>query len=91
MPNTTFEEIWSRIVAHEGETFHTITDKPFTYEIEGAGFYPSRTDYRISESDFRKAYQMVPIDGPGVIHRIVRGPAYVWAVLHDQRIVLGEW
>jgi len=91
MPNTTFEEIWSRIVTHEGETFHTITDKPFTYEIEGAGFYPSRTHYRISKSDFRKAYQMVPIDGPGVINRIVRGPAYVWAVLHDQRISLGEW
>ena len=70
MPNTTFEEIWSRIVTHEGETFHTITDKPFTYEIEGAGFYPSRTHYRISKSDFRKAYQMVPIDGPGVINRI---------------------
>ncbi|MGA9347269.1 MAG: hypothetical protein WBW48_00500, partial [Anaerolineae bacterium] len=52
MPNTTFGEIWNRIVAHEGETFHTKNDKPFTYEIKGEGFYPSlRTRYRISKSN----------------------------------------
>ena len=28
---------------------------------------------------------MVPIPGPGSINRIVQGPAYVWAVLHDDR------
>lgn len=91
MPNTPFEEIWIRIVNHEGETFHTITGLEFTYKIDGEGFYPSRTHYRISKTDFRKAYQMVPIDGPGMINEIVRGPAYTWAVLHDQRISLGEW
>lgn len=91
MLNTTFEEMWSRIVAHAGETFRTITDKPFTYRIEGDGFFPSRTFYRISKADFIKAYELVPIAGPGVINQLVRGPSYVWAVLHDQRITLGEW
>jgi len=90
MPNTPFEEIWSRIVTHEGKTFHTITGLEFTYKIYGDGFYPSRTNYRISKTDFRKAYQKVPIEGPGIINDIVRGPSYVWATLHDRRISLGE-
>lgn len=91
MPNTPFEEIWRRIVTHEGEIFRTKTGLEFTYRIDGEGFYPSRTSYRISKTDFRRAYEIVPIGGPGVINDIVRGPAYVWAVLHDQRISLGEW
>ena len=91
MPNTPFEEIWRRIVTHEGKIFRTKTGLEFTYRIDGEGFYPSRTNYRISKTDFRRAYEIVPIDGPGVINDIVRGPAYVWAVLHDQRISLGEW
>jgi len=91
MSQPPFEEIWDRIVAHAGEMFHTIMGLPFTYKIRGDGFYPSRTNYRISKANFREAYQWVPIEGPGVINKIVRGPAYVWAVLHDPRISLGEW
>jgi len=93
MPSIPFEEIWSRIAEHAGETFHTIPPRSleFTYSVDRNGFYPSRTVYRISKEDFRTAYQMVPIKGPGVINNIVRGPSYVWAVLHDQRISLGEW
>jgi len=91
MPNRPFEEIWSRITVHAGETFHTKTGLKFTYKIKGSGFYPSRTNYRISKTDFRTAYRMVPIDGPGAINEIVRGPSYVWAVLHDQRISVGKW
>ena len=86
-----FEEVWKRIVAHAGETFHTKTGLPLTYELVGDGFYPSRTRYRISKADFEVAYQMVPIEGPGAINDIVRGPAYVWAVLHDPRISSGQW
>jgi len=91
MPITLFEEIWNRIARHKGETFHTITGLEFTYEIDGDGFYPSRTIYKISKTDFRKAYEMIPIDGLGKINEIARGPSYIWAVLHDQRISLGEW
>lgn len=86
-----FEEIWRRIVDHAGETFHTIRGLEFTYEVDPGGFYPSRTPYRISRTDFEKAYQLVPIDGPGEINWIVRGPSYVWAVLHDQRISSRGW
>ncbi len=91
LAKTRFEEVWTRIVKHQGQTFRTITGKKFRYMIEQNGFYPSRTQYRISKRDFEKAYRMVPIDGPGEIAQIVRGPSYVWAALHDHRICLGEW
>lgn len=81
-----FENIWRRIREHEGDIFYTITGLKFTYSIEGDIFHPSRTDYNISKADFEKAYAMMPIKGPGGINNIVRGPAYVWAVLHDSRI-----
>lgn len=91
MPRTSFRSVWERIVAHAGETFRTKRNLEFTYHVDRDDFYQSRTKYRISRSDFTKAYQNVPLDGPGAINTEVRGPAYVWAVLHDRRISRGEW
>jgi hypothetical protein len=54
-------------------------------------FHPSRTDYGISKAEFGKALALVPFDGPGVISDTVRGPSYVWAVLHDKRVRKHDW
>ena len=86
-----FNEVYKRIKAHQGQIFLTKTGLEFKYTINGNGFYPSRTQYRISISDIEKAYRMVPFDGPGVVNDIVRGPAYLWAVLHDKRIRQDDW
>ena len=86
-----FNEIYSRLKANQNEIFHTKTGLEFSYSIDGKGFYPSRTNYRISISDIEKAYELAPFDGPGVINHIVRGPAYLWAVLHDHRIRKTDW
>lgn len=91
MKKPTFNIIWQRIISNEGNIFHTKTDLEFTYEIHGKCFYPSRTEYAISMSDFEKAYDLGPIEGPGEINNLVRGPAYVWAVIHDSRISSGAW
>jgi hypothetical protein len=86
-----FAVIWGRIAALQGEQFATVTGLPFTYRVDGDALYPSRTDYRLSRSDFETAYGRVPISGPGAINYDVRGPAYVWAILHDQRVSQGAW
>lgn len=86
-----FEKIWKRIIFHEGETFQTKKGEKFTYEVKGSIVHPSRTDWNISKSDFARAHRLVPISGPGLINQIVMGPAYVWGILHDARISLGEW
>jgi hypothetical protein len=86
-----FSEIWSRIKALEGEEFETKTGKPFTFVVSGQIFRPSRTKYNITKTDFEKAFALVPFDGPSVVNDTVRGPAYIWAILHDRRIRKGDW
>ena len=85
------DEVWARIKSHEGEKFETRTGKTFTYHIDGEIFHPSRTEYNISKRNFEIALELVPLDGPGIINNLVRGPAYVWAVLHDHRIRGQDW
>lgn len=85
------DDIWDRLKAYEGHEFETKTGKIFTYELSGDVFHSSRTNYNISKSEFRKALELVPFDGPGAINCTVRGPAYVWAVLHDRRIRRQDW
>ena len=81
-----FNVIWDRILKHQGEVFHTITNKPFIYTVAGNSVITNRTNYPINKSQFIKAYEMGEIHGPGQISKIVRGPAYVFAVLTDSRI-----
>jgi hypothetical protein len=86
-----FITIWERIADRQGEVFRTKRGLEFTYRIEGDFFLPSRTDWNITKRDFLKAFELVPMDGPGVINNLVMGPTYVWAVLHDERISKGNW
>ena len=85
------DDLWVRLKSLQGRDFETKTGKPFTYEITGDVFYPSRTTYNISKAEFRKALALAPLDGPGAIRDTVRGPAYVWAVLHDKRVRRQDW
>ena len=74
-----------------GDEFRTVTKMPFTYEVIGDYLVSSRTEYKISKSDFAKAYAEVPLSGPGEITKLVRGSSYVYAILHDERISNNEW
>jgi len=51
------------------------------------GILTSRTNHILSKSDIKKAYDKMPIKGPGEINNLVRGPAYIWAILNDNRIL----
>ena len=90
MYDTLFDEIWNLIVSHAGEPFSTKTGLQFTYGIEGNRLCLNSNTYRISKNDFEKAYSMLPINGPGEIGEMVRGPSYVWAILQNRRISEGE-
>lgn len=86
-----FDEVWARIVGHAGQPFQTITGLEFTYEVEGNALRTNRTDYLLTLGNVETAFNRVPIGGPGEINQLVRGPAYVWAILHDQRIRGNDW
>ena len=79
--------IWHKIISLEGEIFYTKTNKEFKYKINGKkSLTPSRTEYNISKTDFKKALDKIPLEGPGKINSIVRGPAYVYGILMDKRV-----
>jgi hypothetical protein len=81
-----FETVWGRITVHAGERFATKTGLPFVYKVRGDVVIPDRTDYPLHVSNFRSAFALLPLSGPGAISALVRGPAYMWAILADSRI-----
>ena len=83
--------VWSRLKQLEGQSFETKTGRPFTCQIAGNVLRPSRTNYNISKADVAKALALVPFEGPGDINNLVRGPACVWALLHDRRVRGRGW
>ena len=81
-----FEHIWAKIKANEGEQFYTKTKLPFTYQIVNDCVVPDRTNYPLAKTEFVKASKVENLTGPGQINNLVRGPAYVYAILTDPRI-----
>lgn len=91
MPTASFPAVWARIAAHAGQRFSTKTGRPFVYAIERDALVTDLTDYPLAKANFAEALKRVPFDGPGRIAQTVRGPAYVWAILHDARIRGSDW
>lgn len=85
------DAVWGRLKKRQGQAFETKKGRPFTYEIVGDVLHPSRTSYNISKREFGKALPHVQCDGPGAISDLVRGPCYVWALLHDKRVRGDDW
>ena len=81
-----FDVIWKNNVNFAGEQFYTKTGLPFTYSIVDACVVPDRTNYPLAKSNFEKAMRVEDLKGPGQINNLVRGPAYVYAILTDERI-----
>lgn len=82
-----FESVWKRIISNEGQIFITKGNIPFKYVVKGDVIIPNRTNYQLSKNNFKNAYDLLPLDRPGKINNIVRGPSYVWAILNDKRII----
>jgi len=98
-----FETIWERICHLQGQKFGTKEGKPFAYSVEsGTTVWVERDGHSINQSltksNFAQVYLMMqsnPIVGPAEINKRainngqsqVRGPSYVWAILHDKRVI----
>ena len=91
MKKVGFEEVWERILAHQGDTFHTKRNLAFTYKIQNGVLIPNRAKQLIGKSEFKKVYEIVPLVSLTPINKVVRGSSYVWAILHDKRISKGDW
>lgn len=85
------DTVWARLKRLQGEPFETKTGKPFTFEISGNIFHSSRTNHNLTKTDFAKVLELSPVVGPGDISNLVRGSAYIWAVLNDRRVRGQDW
>ena len=86
-----FEEVWKRVVSRAGELFFTKTGLRFTFAVEEDRLTVNRIRHPISRADLARAYGLVPVEGPSGLPPGVRGPSYVWAILHDARVSLKQW
>lgn len=86
----TFGEIWKRIIAHEGDLFHTKTGVDFRYSVRGNSIDPGRNRL-LPQSDFEWYFNRGRVEGPGEIRDDVQGSAYVWAIMEDMRIRPSHW
>lgn len=84
------EDVWARIRAHAGQEFRTVTGLPFTYEVPGNYLRVNRTDRNLSRTNFAKAIELLPADGPGQLPGR-QGASYTWAILMDPRIRKDKW
>lgn len=84
------EGVWARIQTHAGEEFRTVTGLPFTYEVPGNYLRVNRTTRNLSRTNFSKAIELMPTEGPGQL-RGRQGASYTWAILMDPRIREGDW
>ena len=88
MSKLPFELVWNNIVSHQGEILRTTgKNLEFSYEIVDDNFICSRTNWNITKNDFKKAYDLWPVQSVSEIQNIVMGPSYVLAVLKDTRIL----
>ncbi len=57
-----FDAIWARIKANEGNTFRQIRGQEFTYSISGAAIIPSTTNQNIPRAHFEEASGILPLE-----------------------------
>lgn len=87
---TTFNTVWNRIKAHEGETFTQIRGGEFTYEVSGNIIIPDRTNHTFPRSHFEEAFTLVPLKNTTPVQHL-RGPSYIYAIMMDDRIRQSDW
>ena len=84
------DAVWARIKAHEGDTFRQIRGGEFTYTVIGASLQLDRTNQGIPRTHIAQALDLVPLENTTPVQHL-RAPSYVYAILMDPRIRMGEW
>jgi len=84
------DDVWRRIVAHEGETFRQIRGQAFSYTVDGKVLRPSTVNQNLSQAIFEQALARVPLRSTVDVQDL-RGPSYLYAILMDRRIREKDW
>ena len=84
------DTLWTRLAAHQGETFTQIRGGEFTYSLTDTALVPDRTDWAIPRKHLAEALDVVPLANTVAVQHLY-GPSYVYAVLMDSRIRGADW
>lgn len=77
-------DIKKKLKAYEGETFYTVTGKPYTYKFIGENLIKtSRTSYHINLSNFERALEINPIELSEI--KEIWGYSYIYGIITDNR------
>lgn len=85
--NVDFETIWNKIIAHEGETFHTLSRGiPFTYIVRDDGIFVSNAPLtHNTKNNIRRAYEIIDTCSRTEFSHTIIGSSYVRALLEEFR------
>ena len=77
------EELWEKLILHQGKTFHTVKGLEFRYQVIGGELFIDRRSKSITRATVEKAWDKIQarpgeITGPKSLG--VFGAPYVWAV-----------
>lgn len=91
MKNTLISElVWTRIVENQGQEFHQIQGKVFTYKIQGNSIDLQTTNRKIPKSDIEDALLLCPIKTTTELQHL-QAPSYIYAIMMDDRICGKLW
>jgi hypothetical protein len=90
MALVSFDEVWSRVEWHAGETFRQKRGGEFSYEVRSGAVWPDRTNRALPRSHFERAFGHVPLSSTVPLQKL-QGPSYLYAILMDQRIRRDDW
>lgn len=85
-------ELWKILEQHQGETFYTAKNLPFTYEIRGGEMFVDRRSKSITRATFERALERVKeepekVTGPKSLN--VFGAPYIFALLLNLSGIVG--
>jgi hypothetical protein len=84
----TIDEVWPRIVAHQGDVFRMARGGQFCYRVIGDAIYPTLWTKRVGRASFERALPLMPVKGPGVLRANgISASTCVYAILTDPRII----
>lgn len=87
----TAQGLWEILAERQGETFYTMKNLPFTYQIKGGEMFVDRRKKSITRATFDGAFQKIKEDSEGQITGPKKlncfGAPYVWALFKALEIV----
>ena len=81
------DKVWVNICKHEGELFHTVTSKEYTYTVKDDYILINNDNRRkITKTSLSKALEIQNPTCSKIGHAGIWGPSYVYGMITDSRI-----